>query len=202
MRAAAIQLNARADKAANIETADRLVRRKRFEDGARVVLFKKGPIARESAAALDQFVDQRVVEGPNHDIHRGGEEGMGEGAQLPVAEMGGCEEDAPTFPFRLLVVLHALAPDPIGDRLPPDRREAGEGDQQPCDGPENPVDDGGRVLPGQGEGEVLHGAPAETGYGKVEQPGVTARQPVRERHWQPFQGLKRHPCQSVFDGIT
>ncbi len=125
------------------ENADGFVRLEGAEDGAGGFLFLDEEVAGEAAAALDERIDAGVVERANDDVHGFGHEGVGEGAEFPIAEMGGGEEDAKAGGFGALEVFEALVANPLGDVGAVDLREAGEGDEEAGDGGEDAIGDGG-----------------------------------------------------------
>ena len=83
------------------------------QDGPSAVPFHDEAIAGELAAVLDQTVDTGIVERADHDVHRLGHERLREGAQFPVAEMRGGEEDAAPGLFGFEIVLEAFVTDQI-----------------------------------------------------------------------------------------
>ena len=64
-----------------------------------------------------------------------------EGAQFPVSEVRRREEDAAAVLHRILVVLAALAADPLRDVVAADRGKPREGDEEAGDRAEDAVDD-------------------------------------------------------------
>ena len=80
--------------------------------------------------------------GPDHDVHRLRHERVGEGAEFPVAEMGGGEEDAAAGLLGFEIVLQAFVTYPVMNVLAIDLREAREDPDEPGDGAEDFVGDG------------------------------------------------------------
>src|SRR5580704_8125542 len=78
------------------------------QDGSRTVPFDDQVIAGKLAAILDQAIDTGIIERTNHDVHRLRHERVSESAELPVAEMGGGEEDATARLFGFRIVLQAV----------------------------------------------------------------------------------------------
>ena len=162
------------------QDADRLVRRERFEDRARAKsVFEIRTIAGERRRRSTKRVDQRIVERPYDHVHRRGEHGVREGAQLPVAEVRGGEQDAAAGAYGLVEVLLPSQRIHCGDVVAADRREAGESDQQPGDRAKHAVDDMGGVLAGQRDGEVVFGDAAQPGDCEVQQAGMRGQGDAR-----------------------
>jgi len=139
------------------QDADGLVVAEGFQDAAGGFAFGDEMVAGEGAAALDQGVDLGVVEWAEDHVHGGGEQGVGEGAELPIAEVRGGEEDAAALVEGGFEVLETFVADPVGDVGGADLREAREGHQQAGDGMEDAVGDaavGGGVELGHRHGEV------------------------------------------------
>ena len=96
------------------QDAHRLFVLQRLQDGAGEIAFRKQGIAGQGAALLHQLVDHRIVERADHYVHGLGEERVGEGAELPVAEMRGGEQNAfaprfgPFVMFEAFVAIHSL----------------------------------------------------------------------------------------------
>src|ERR1700678_4705320 len=96
------------------------------QHGAGAVPFDDEMIARKLAAIFHQFVDTGIVERADHDVHRLRHQGMGEWAELPVAEMGGSEKDAPASLFRFQIMLRAVVTYPLLNVLAINLRETRE----------------------------------------------------------------------------
>ena len=76
------------------QNADRLVLLQGAQNGSGAVPFLDQVIAGKLAALFDQAIDARIVERPDHDVHRLGHQAVGEGAELPIAQVRGGEQDA------------------------------------------------------------------------------------------------------------
>ena len=72
----------------------RFVVLQRLQNGPREILLPDEAIAGRRAAALHQRVDARIVERTHHHVHRRRHQRVREGAQLPVAQVRGGEQDA------------------------------------------------------------------------------------------------------------
>ena len=75
-------------------------------------------------------------------MHRLGHQRVGEGAEFPVSEVGGGEEDAASGLLGVEIVLQTFVTDPLVNVLAVDLRETGEDPDQPGDGAEDLVGDG------------------------------------------------------------
>ena len=85
------------------------------------------------------MIHERVIERANHDAHWLGHEGVGEGAEFPIAEVSGGDEDASALLFGGLVMFETLIGNPIANVLFIDGRKAGEGDEHAADGAKDTI---------------------------------------------------------------
>src|SRR5262249_15357457 len=124
------------------EDPDGLIISKSLQDGAREILLEERAVAGEAPAALDQAVNERVVERSDHHVHRLGKQRVREGAQLPVAEVRSGEEHAAAGLLGGLEVLAAFETNPARQVFFADRWQFSEHHQQPADAAEDAVDYG------------------------------------------------------------
>ncbi len=152
------------------------------QDGSRAVPFDDQAIAGKLAAIFDQPIDAGIVERADHDVHRLGHQRVGEGAELPIAEMRGGEEDAASGFFGFQIMFEAFVTDPLMNVLAIDLGKAREDPDEAGDGAENFVGDGAalgwRFLRVR-EFQVAHRGAAQAGDGEIEQRYVEAGQAER-----------------------
>jgi len=178
------------------QDTDGFVLMERAEDGSRGVPFDDQVIARKLTALFDQTVDGGIVERPDHDVHRLGHEGVREGAEFPVAEVGGGEEDAAVGLFGFQIIFESFVTYPLGNVLAIDVREAREDPDQAGDGAENFIGDGAALawrFLGIGEFEIAHRGAAQARNGEVEQGDVEASQ----SEWRVGQRPQEKPYYSI-----
>ena len=146
-------------------------------------------------------VDEGIVERADDHVHGRREQGVGKGAELPVAQVRGGEEHAAAFADGVFEVLGAFTADPARQVVPANGRELGEGYQQARDGTEDAVDNLGAVRVRKGESEVAAGHPAQAGNRQIEQAGVGARQHVGQRQRRPFERFQSAQREAVLDSV-
>ena len=165
----------------------RLVLAQRAQDASGIVALFNYVVARYGAAAGHQRIDPVIVKRAHHDMHgllR--QNGLSEGAQLPVAEVRRDEQNAVAFLHRGFEVLKAVVTNPIGNVLGIDLREAGEGDEDARDRVKAAFDNAVMIIDREGRKRhadvALRGA-AQPGDSAIEQADVDARQAVRPTPW-------------------
>src|SRR5580692_1187881 len=114
----------------------------RSKDRSCTVPFYNQMITRKPAAIFYQPVDAGIIQWPDHDVHRLGHQSVGEGAEFPIAEMRGGEQNAASGLFRFEIVLQAFVADPLMYVLAIELGKAREHPDKPRDGAENFVNDG------------------------------------------------------------
>ena len=122
------------------QNANRFARGQRLQNAARRVLLRDQVVTRQRAIALDQGVDARIIERPHHDVHGRDQIGVGEGAQLPIAQVRGGDQDALAALVRSGEIFQALITDPLRDGLARNFWKAREAHHQA----RNRVEDAGR----------------------------------------------------------
>lgn len=159
------------------QDADGFVLMERAQNGSGGVPFGDQVVARKLTALFDHSIDGGIIERADHDVHRLGHQGVGEGAEFPVAEVGGGEEDASASLLGVQKMFQSFVTYPLGNVLAINVRETREDPHQTGDGAENLVGNGaalgGRFLR-IGEFEIAHRGAAQAGNGEVEQGGVEA----------------------------
>ena len=99
---------------------------------------------------------------------------MAEGAQLPIAKMGGSDQDAPSALFGCMIIFESLVTDPVTDVGCVQVGEAGECEQQTRNGIEHAVDQAFASFVGkfrEGEAEIHARRAPQFWQGAVEQRG-------------------------------
>src|SRR5580698_6651521 len=107
------------------------------QDGSCTVPFNDLVVAGELSAILDQAVDAGVVEGTDHDVHWLRHQCVCEGAEFPVAEVGGGEEDASAGLFGLEKMFKSFVTYPLVNVLAIEARESREDPDEARYGDEN-----------------------------------------------------------------
>ena len=87
------------------------------EDMPRGFALRDEAIPAERAIGLNEPIEPRIIQRPNEDGHRVAVKRMGEGTQLPRAEVGGEDEHAPPLSPRAFVMLETLVSDKGADGL-------------------------------------------------------------------------------------
>jgi len=116
----------------------------RFEgaqDFASGFLLPDDVIAGQTAPALDKSVDARMIERPDHDMHRPGHQRMGVGAQLPITEVSCRNENSASLCLCRGEVLQPFVADPLVNILFIDSREFYDAFDHASDGAKHSVDD-------------------------------------------------------------
>src|SRR5579862_3039477 len=107
----------------------------------RAVPFDDELIAGEPASIFNKSIDTGIIERADHDVHWLGHQGVSEGAQLPIAEVGGCEEDASARLLRFDKMLQAVVANELIYVLAIDLGEARKDPDQSSYGAEDFIGD-------------------------------------------------------------
>src|SRR6185437_13544565 len=132
------------------EDADDLSLAQGFEQAASVILLGKRSVAVQSAIAIHQRVEQRVIEGTDHDVHGITVKRMNKRADLPSAKMRGEKHHSFAAGVSVSKVLEAFINHGAGDILFGIAREESEFGEQAAEADELAAQDSLLLLTAAG----------------------------------------------------
>src|SRR5581483_10222232 len=144
---------------------------------ARGIPLDDQPVARKPAPGFYDPVHARVVERPDHDVHRLGHQRMSEGAKLPIAEVSGGKQNSPAAFFGVQEIVQAFVTYELVYVFAAKLWKTREDPDEARDGEKNFVGDLAafrKRLFRIRQLQVPHGGAAQAGNGKIQKLDVEA----------------------------